>query len=123
MENKEDKIVKFVKFSLIIILILTFFSFIGTCSNRANINNRLEALSSKIDSIAIENVKLENALINKINLELSSKIETNAIQFFLYKDALDRKELTIIDLKNKLKKLQKNNRQSNDKNIDTKVIK
>jgi len=119
----DDKTIKFVRYILIAILTLTFFSFIGTCSNRASTNNRLEALSSKIDSIATENVKLENALSNKINLELSSKIEANAIQFFLYRDALDRKEITVTDLKNKLKKLQNNGGQSDNKGVDTKPTK
>lgn len=106
---KMEQQIKFIKISIIIVLILSIFSIIGTCSNKSSTNNNINILSKRVDSLFIDNSKNQKELNDKLNQDLSQQIETNAIQFFLYSDALDKKELTISDLKARLKKSKTNN--------------
>ena len=100
---------KYLKYILIIILVIVFFSMIGTCSNRASTNSRFDILTLKLDSIQNENIKLQKLLNIQLIADLTNKIEASSAQFYLYKDEIDKKQITVEDLKIKLKKLQEIN--------------
>jgi hypothetical protein len=107
---------------IIICVILSFFSIIGTCSNRASTSNQLCAISNKIDSISNENIKAQVLLNNNLNIEISKSLETNFLQFFMYQNELKTNTTTINQLQNKLKTLQ-NAKTTTYKNKDTSINK
>jgi len=107
---------------IIVCIILSFFSIIGTCSNRASTSNQLFTISNKMDSISNENMKMQVLLNNNLNIDVSKSLEMNFLQFFMYQNELKTNTTTINELQNKLKTLQ-NAKTTIYKNKDTSITK
>ena len=102
LQNKDNKLI--LGIIIAVFLILSF----QHCSVKNSVNNTTKKLEYKIDSLLIYTNEKNDSILESVE-EINENLEEQFLQQLIYEEAIDRKELSIGQLKVLLQKEKQNN--------------